>query len=1059
MSILNIDFDEARQSQLPFVELLLNLGYKYISREELLQERKGDTGKFILRKTASEVLMKINSYEYAGKEYKFSEEKVFEAIDELENIPYEGLVDTSAKIYQTIMPTSGGKTIQVFHDGKKMSQNFRFIDFENVENNVFQVAVEFEATGKENIRPDIVVFINGIPLAIIENKKASVDVQEALRQMIRNQRAEYCPRLFIYPQLLVATNGKDLRYGTTATPTEFYAKWREKDGEKELEEKVENLISTKIEKDLYKKVCLDLNGATKNHLQKINRDVTEQDRGVVAIFDKHRILDLAKNFILYDAGIKKVMRYQQYFAIKRILERIEHRVPGKDGDKREGGILWHTQGSGKSLTMVMFIKALIESPEIINPRVLIVTDRKDLDRQIKGTFENAGLKKEVVQAKSGEDLLNLIEKKDLSVVTTLIQKFQSASRKNVGFEDLDDNIFVLIDEAHRSQGGEANIEMNRIIPNACYIAFTGTPLLKKEKSKNKFGSFIDKYTIDDALTDEIILPLIYEGRYVDLHQDKKEVDRQWDRVTDGLPDAHKYQLQQDIEKKIIANNPSRIAEISYDIEKHYITRFKDTGLKAQIVAPSKYSAVLFEKYFKESGKVQTALVISDENGLIDMKDSHKRDVDEYLKDIKEKYQSLKKYEESVIDSFKYNEDGVEILIVVDKLLTGFDAPRNTVLYLAKELRDHNLLQAIARVNRLFDNRNLPKTAGYIIDYSENAQNIRTAMQLFGNYDGDDVAGALIDVREKINELDDHYGKLHDIFRGVKDDDEAYLKYLEDEQIRKEFYDGIRKFLTTFNECMNLRDFVHEFENIDIYRKELKKFMELRKIASVRYAERVDFAKYKQALTKIMDENIRAEEVEFLTREITITDKDAFEKVIEELGSDKSKADAITAQTKKIISENAVKDPEFYNRFSKQINDLIEEMRLGKIADIEALKEARKINEEVNDKKDETVPLELSDKAGADIIFRNIKKEFDDLNVTEDQYVEIISNLHGVICDNAVVDWWKNSEHKRRMKEVIDDYLYDEVKIKMDIELTNEKIEEMIDIVMDLVQNNHEIFSL
>lgn len=1059
MSISDIDFDEARQSQLPFVELLLNLGYQYISREELMQERAGDTGKFILRKTASEVLMKINGYEYAGQEYKFSEEKVFEAIDELENIPYEGLVDTSAKIYQTIMPTSGGKTIGVFHDGKKMSQNFRFIDFENIENNIFQVAVEFEASGKEDIRPDIVVFVNGIPLAVIENKKSSVDIEESLRQLTRNQRAEYCPRLFIYPQLLVGSNGKDLRYGTTATPTEFYAKWREKDGEKELEEKVENLIATKIEKDIYKKVRLDLNGATKHHTQKIERDATDQDRAVAALFDKARILDLAKNFILYDAGIKKVMRYQQYFAIKRILNRIDHKIPGKDGEKREGGILWHTQGSGKSLTMVMFIKALIEDPKIVNPRVLIVTDRKDLDRQIKGTFENAGLKKEVKQAKSKRNLLSLIEKKDLSVITTLIHKFKIADGEDIPFEDLDDNIFVLIDEAHRSQGGSANFDMNKIIPNACHIAFTGTPLLKKEKSRQKFGSFIDKYTIDDALTDGIILPLIYEGRYVDLRQDKKEVDRQWDRATEDLPEAHKYQLQQEVEKKIIANNPNRISEIAYDIEKHYLARFKDTGLKAQIVAPSKYSAVLFEKCFRKSGKIQTALVISDENGLIDDKDEHKKEVDEYLKNIKEKYQSLKKYEESVIDSFKYNEDGVEILIVVDKLLTGFDAPRNTVLYLAKELRDHNLLQAIARVNRLFDNFSLPKTAGYIIDYSENAQNIRTAMQLFGNYDESDVKGALIDVREKSKELEDTYGNLHDIFRGVKDDDEAYLEYLGDEQLRKEFYDGLRKFLTTFNECMNLQDFAREFPNIDVYRRELKKFMELRKIASVRYAERIDFGRYKQALTKIMDENIKAEEAELLTREITITDKDAFEKVIEELGSDKSKADAINAQTKRTVTENAVKDPEFYNKFSKQISALIEAMRLGKIADIEALKEARRINAEVSSKKDASIPDILADKIGADIIYRNIKGEFDALGVPDDKYAEIISQLYAVVCENAIVDWWKNVEHKRRMKEAIDDYLYDGVKVGMGIELTNEKMGEIIDTVMDLVQNNHDTFSL
>src|ERR1019366_9086563 len=223
-------------------------------------------------------------------------------------------------------------------------------------------------------------------------------------------------------------------------------------------------------------------------------------------------------------------------------------------------------------------------------------------------------------------------------------------------------------------------------------------------------------------------------------------------------------------------------------------------------------------------KVSTALVISDENGIIDDRDEHKKEVEDYLKDIKNKYQSLLSYEKEVIESFKYNEEGVEILIVVDKLLTGFDAPRNTVLYLAKELRDHNLLQAIARVNRLYDNPTLPKTAGFIVDYSENAQNIHTAMQLFGNYDEDDVKGALINVNDKINELESSYGALHDIFNNIASDDEAYLQHLADDPTRKEFYAALNKFVQEFSECMNLQNFAGEFDDLDLYRKELKKFM-------------------------------------------------------------------------------------------------------------------------------------------------------------------------------------------------------------------------------------------
>ena len=1060
MSLKNINFDEARQSQLPFVELLLNMGYKYISASDVARERRDDTRRFILRDIAQEVLMNINEYEHDGEKYKFSPKDVDEAIGELENMQFEGLMDTSANVYKMIMPLSGGKTIKVSHDGKNMSKNFRFIDFENIENNVFHVTVEFEASGKNNIRPDIVVFINGIPFAIIENKRASEDLEKALSQMNRNQTAEYCPKLFIYPQLLVGANGQDFRYGTTGTPNEFYARWREKGNEDKIELKAKELIGQKIDDEIYKVVCSDLNGATSNHKQKMDRDVTDQDRGVVALFDKKRLLDLTKNFILYDAGVKKVMRYQQYFAIKKMQKRIDQKVEGVDGDRREGGLLWHTQGSGKSLTMVMFVRALIEDPSIVNPRILIVTDRKDLDRQIKNTFQNAGLKKEVIQANSGVHLLKFIKDKELAVVTTLIHKFQSASKQKANFVDKDENIFVLIDEAHRSQGGEANLEMNRIIPNACYIAFTGTPLLKKEKSRQKFGTFIDKYTIDDALEDGIILPLVYEGRFVDFEQNKEEIDRLSERLTQDMSDTQKQKLQgSTIEKKVIADNPHRITEIAYDIEKHFLARFKDTGLKAQIVAPSKYSATLFQKYFSNSGKIQTALVISDDNGIIDDKDEHKKEVNAYLKEIKEKYQSLKSYEESVVDSFKHNEDGIEILIVVDKLLTGFDAPRNTVLYLAKELRDHNLLQAIARVNRLYDNKVLPKTAGYVIDYSENATNIQTAMQLFGNYDIDDVQGALIDVNQKTSELEAEYSVLNDLFKDVKDDDEAYIAHLSDEQKRKEFYDALRKFMTGLNECMNLQDFATSFDNIDLYRNELRKYMELRKIVSAKYAEDVDFSKYKIALTKILDDNIRAKEAELLTKEITITDREEFNEIIEELGSDKSKAEAIAHQTQKTISENLAKDPEFYMAFSKKISELLEQMRQKKLEDIEALKQIKEISETVMNKKDDSIPDSLVQKEGADILYRNITKEFEDVDIQNEQLEEIVSHIYDLINENAVVDWWKNVEQKRRMREVIDDYLYDEVHLQMGVELSTEKMQQIINMVIELAQNNHDIFHL
>lgn len=1059
--MIEANFDEARQSQLPFVELLLALGYKYISAEDVYKERRGEYSKFILRDIAFENLSRINSYELGGEKHHFSEKEVWEAIDELENIQLEGLIDTSKKVYNMIMPTSGGKTIKVMHSGKSGSYNFRFIDFENPANNTFHVTVEFEASGKGNIRPDIVCFINGIPFVVIENKKAGVNIKEALSQMNRNQGIEYCPKLFVYPQLLIGTNGKDIRFGTTGTPNKFYSAWKEKEiDENVFKNKIKKLISKPIDKEIYKQIINDLNGTSANHQQKTDRLVTEQDMGVVSLMEPARLLDLTKNYIIYDAGVKKIMRYQQYYAVHKIMKRIEKTEKGLNQDKRQGGLVWATQGSGKSLTMVMFIKALIEHPRIINPRVMIVTDRVDLDKQISETFKNCALKKKIKRVNTSQKLLQLIKEKDLSVITTTVHKFEKISSKRAGFVDESDNIFVLIDEAHRTQSGIANLEMNRIIPNACYIGFTGTPLMKKERASwKKFGGYIDRYTIDDALADKIILPLIYEGRYVPMMQNKEQVDRHVDRVMDSASEYSRKGLQKSIKTKIIKDNPQRIEEIAYDIESHYIGQFQNSGLKAQIVAPSKYAAIKLQDHFEQSGKMQTAVVISDESGNSEEQDFHRKEVEAYLRKVKGKYRDLKSYETAVIDNFKYHEDGIEALIVVDKLLTGFDAPRNTILYLAKDLCDHNLLQAIARVNRLFENKKLPKTAGFIIDYSENAKNLDTAMKLFGNYDPDDVVGTLIDVKEKIDELKKSYSSVHDIFKDIKNkkDDEEYLNRLQDKPDRDVFYKALNEFIKNFNECLSLQDFVSEFKDIDVYKNQLKKFVELRSAASIKFADREDLSEYKLALVKILDKYIDADRVELLTKQVNIHDSETFNEAIEEFGSDKSKAEAIAHQTQRTITEKMDTDPEFYHRFSEKVESILKKIRDGKMADLEALTQMKLISEQVINKKDDELPDEVMSKKGADVFYRNLHSEFLSHKVDDKTYIQIISDIYDIIKKEAIVDWYKNPEVKRIMANKIDDYLYDHVGQELGINLSNEEMQKIVSEAMLLATNNCETF--
>ncbi len=514
---------------------------------------------------------------------------------------------------------------------------------------------------------------------------------------------------------------------------------------------------------------------------------------------------------------------------------------------------------------------------------------------------------------------------------------------------------------------------------------------------------------------------------------------------------------------MIKNNPHRITEIAYDVEDHFRSYFQGTGLKAQLVAPSKYSALLFHKVFEEAGRLRTAVVVSEAQSHDDETDSHKREVAEFLKQKSADYKDLESYEKAVTESFKNDPDGIEILIVVDKLLTGFDAPRNTVLYLTKDLKDHNLLQAIARVNRLYENPDKPKTKGFIIDYSENAQNIKSAMELFGNFDEEDVKGTLIDTATQIAELEKAYSNLEEHFKTVKNkkDTESYLNYLGNEkageQRRDEFYSLFNGFIRNLDECMSLPDFSARFSHLDTYKLELKRYDELRKTARFQFADRKDLSEYKRQLVKILDEYIDAEKVELLTEPININDTAAFEEALGALGSEKSKAEAIASQMQRTITEQADKDPEYYRRFSEKIQDILKKMREGKMADIDALRKLKEAKEQMFNKDDDQLPDLLKNKKGADIFYRNLKDDFEGLGMSSDQLCKVILDVFDILKQETIIDWHKQLDTQRIIKNKLDDYLYDEVKINMDIDLTHEALASMLDLIISLSLENHELF--
>jgi type I restriction enzyme, R subunit len=1050
------DFDEAALSQVPALLELVNLGYTYLSRAKVAELRDGPS-QYILREIAFDALRKINPPTISDKSIR---DEIFKAEQQIDM--GAGVFKASEEIYSLLLAGCG---VSELIDGRRTSPQMKFIDWRTPENNTYHVCAEYVVgSASAQRRPDIVVFVNGIPFAVIENKKPSVKVQEAIAQMVRNQSSNETPKFFLFPQILIATNVRELKYGTLQTPTRFYSQWKEKDVVlAAFDTEVYALINKPVCPETVAQIIADLCPGQKQCPERL---VTEQDRGIYSLLRPERMLDLVRNFIIYDNTIKKIARYQQYFAIKKTMAKLKT----FDGfGRRRGGLIWHTQGSGKSLTMVMLVKCLIDDPDIILPRVLVVTDRRDLDRQIADTFAACNIKKDVKKTTSSAELLQLLKEKDQRVITALIHKFE-AGKGARDFTDDDPNIFILIDEAHRTQAGQANIELNLVLPKACQIAFTGTPLMKQEKSSAaKFGGTIDAYTISEAEADGVVLPLIYQPRYVELSVQQHLLDQFYDHITEGLTEAQKKDLQMKFNSaQILEETSQRIETIALDILNHY-ARFADTGLKAQVVAPSKYAAVMFQKAFSLQDRVATDVIISEsaDKEEDDLLPDHKKEVAKFLSEAKHRFgSSLLKREKDLIDDFKKNPDGVRMLIVVDKLLTGFDAPRNTFLYLAKQLKDHNLLQAIARVNRLFDGDEgkEAKVNGFIIDYSKNAKNLRDAMELFSNYEPEEIERALLNSDEKIAQLERIYQELHGLFNAVrnKQDNEEYIRILDsDLEKREQFYELVDEFTRQFAACQMLYDFTQKFdeEKLRRFALDLKGFVELKKVQKLKNAESVDFSKYEAQIRRILDKYVTAEYVTELAEPICVRESAEFNAYIEHVDrglSDKSKAEAIAAQTNRTIKENYDQDPAFYRHFSEKITRLIAELRSAKEEDVRALLgEVRNVQSHVTAYEDNDIPKPLKARKPLHPFFRNLSSRLASHPLNMEQLCTIVETIYGVIEKNKIVDWDTNVEVERRVRIEIEDYLFDTVKTVYGVPLTLDEIDALLSIIWDLAVQNKE----
>ncbi len=1057
-------FKEDHISQIPALQFLQNIGYKYISPEEALQQRNGKTTNILLEDILRKQLKEINSIKVSSsKTSVFSDSNIEVGINALKELPMnEGYISASETLYNLL---TLGKALEQSIDGDKKSFTLQYIDWKKPQNNVFHVTEEYSvmrSTSKEHYRPDIVLFINGIPVCIIECKRPDMKepILQAISQHLRNQQEDGIRSLYVYSQLLLSISTDKASYATTGTPEKFWGHWIEKfqskEDEKTFKSDVSKLRNIPLSEEDKKHLFSDRFRYVRQHfdlLEKENILPTLQDEYLCCLCKPERLLDLIHNFILYDEGEKKITRYQQYFAIKKTMQRIV----SVDGGKRKGGVIWHTQGSGKSLTMVMLAEAIALEKSIRNPKIILVTDRVDLDDQITGTFRKCGLF--VENASTGQRLVDLLQSKSDAVITTVINKFEAAVKKiKKPLESHD--IFVLVDEGHRTQYGSFNIQMHRTLPNACFIAMTGTPLMKKEKNTAvKFGGIIDAYTVDQAVKDKAVVPLLYEGRHAIQKVNANPIDTFFNMISEPLT---KYE-KADLKKKFSRADQLNIADqkiyaICWNISLHYRDNWQGrTPFKGQLVCQNKDAAIRYKNYLDEINIISSEVLISPPDVREGEDSAYGKSSDrvkQFWAKMMDEHGNSKKYEKNIINRFK-NNDSPEIIIVVDKLLTGFDEPKNIVLYLTRSLKGHTLLQAIARVNRVC----LDKEYGYIIDYYGVLGELDTALELYSSledFEESDLQGTLTNINEEIKKLPQKHSEVWDIFKTIpnKRDAEAYSQLLRDEAVRVIFYDKLAKFARILKLALSSIQFHNETDpkTIDRYKEDLAFFLKLRFSVVQRYSDKIDYKQYEGQIQKLIDTHVQTDEIKPITELVNIFDKEAFQEEVEKTIGEAAKADKIASRTSKHINEKMEEDPAFYKKFSEMLKETIKEYEEHRISETMYLKRVQEIMDAVLSHTDKEMPKELLNREVAQAFYglslETLSEKFIDkeiLNaVSVNSAISMDDIIQKTILDNGkpVVDWQLKSNITGKLLIDIGDYLIDEVRDKYNIELSFDEMDKL-----------------
>lgn len=1010
----HIIFNERPECQDRLIQFLINMGYEYVSRSEAENKRKNMSS--VLFEDELIRFLKKQTYRYNGHELLFSGESIQRAVKELDVSLLQGLSMASKDIYNLItLGISLEESIAIDSDiPVRQSFDLNYIDFEHPANNIWQVTEEFSVQRPNGsyARPDIVLLVNGIPFVVIECKKSSVDVSEGVAQNVRNMMPDYIPQLFKFAQLVLAVNPQKVVYGTGGTTADYFVEWRE-----------DNV-------DWQNEIC-----------QRCTPDgkILEQDKVAASLLEKNRLLDLVQNFILFDNNIKKIARHQQYFAINKAIDRIN----GTDGSLSKGGVIWHTQGSGKSLTMVMLVKKIQAVKGYENPRFIVVTDRVNLDKQIRDNFANSQMAP--VRAATGKGLNALLKNKENIVITTLINKFE-AVYKNRYLETDSDKFYILVDEAHRSQYSAMFNYMKEVLPNATLIAFTGTPLIAKAKKNTykTFGAPIHNYTMKRAIEDGITVPLVYEGRKVRQEEPTLTINNYFESLTQDLPEELKDKLSDKFSKfKAISEARSRINLIAFDIADHFKNYCLPKGLKAMVVCSSRAAAVEMYEVLKGMSGINPRVVIT-------FGDKREGDDDEVTNDSLKKIKAYRekmvkpffgdsdeKYDDHVCEDFKNPEGDINILIVKDKLLTGFDAPVAGVLYLDKSIQQHSLLQAIARVNRVYKGKDF----GLIVDYWGVFTKLNKAIDMYDDaesgmngFDASDIEGAIFGPIDEKNKLAAAYEKLVSMFDKVKDSEstDEWQKTLADEKVRKDFYNRLKEFAALLNLALSNRDIFVEvgFELIEKYRNEYLFYRKLKDSVMMRYDDEPDLSKYEQGIKNLIDTFVNAKEITTVVKPVSIGDEKAMKKLLENMDSNESRADAIKTRIESRLKQIRYDDPLLFEEFSTKIKKTIDEYNLNRDADAYYSQMEIMADDFRNGILSQDYPSQISNDSDAKAFYGAALtkiRSYDGIDVS-DTTEELIANysfkIKEVISNNAKRDWKHNEVAHKAMHRNLDDCLFD-----------------------------------